>query len=98
MATYFVTRHEGAIDWALRKGIEAQLVTHLDPSKIEKGDVVLGTLPVQIIAQINERGARYLHLEMSLPADQRGIALTADDMERLGAQLIEYEARRISEN
>jgi CRISPR-associated protein Csx16 len=95
MAAYFVTRHEGAVEWARRRGIEAELVPHLNPAQIEKGDTVLGTLPIQIVASINERGARYLHLEMTVPAEQRGIPLSADDMDRLGATLIEYEARRV---
>ncbi len=96
MATYFVTRHSGAVEWARRQGIEAKLITHLDPAQIEEGDTVLGTLPIQIVAEINERGARYLHLEIALPAEQRGVQLSADDMDRLGAKLIEYEARRVS--
>lgn len=96
MATYFVTRHPGAVEWARRQGIDAQLITHLNPAQVEKGDTVLGTLPIQLVAGINERGARYLHLEISLPEAQRGVALSAEEMDRLGARLIEYEARRVS--
>lgn len=98
MATYFVSRHAGAVDWARRRGIEAELIPHLDPAQIKEGDTVLGTLPIQIVADINERGARYLHLEIALPAEMRGVALSADDMEDLGATLTEYEARRVSAN
>ena len=39
---------------------------------------------------------RYFHLEMEVPEALRGLDLAADDMDRLGARLIEYEARRIS--
>ncbi len=95
MTTYFVSRHSGAVEWARRHGIDAEPVPHLNPDSIEKGDIVLGTLPIQIVAKINERGARYLHLEIALQADQRGVPLSADDMEQLDAKLTEYEARQI---
>ena len=56
---------------------------------------MIGTLPVQHIADINARGARYLHLVLDLPPALRGRELDADDMERIGARLEEYQVRRI---
>ena len=96
MVTYFVSRHPGAIEWAERHGHEAKLIAHLEPSMVQAGDVVLGTLPIQLVAVINERGARYFHLEMTIPEAQRGASLTASDMERFGAKLTEFEARRVA--
>ncbi len=96
MTTYFVTRHPGAIEWARRQGIEAELVRDFKSDVIAPGDVVLGTLPVQLIAEVNARGGRYLHLEMSLPPEARGKDLSADDMDRFGARLVEYRAERVA--
>lgn len=96
MTTYFVSRHSGAVEWVKRQGREVTIVSHLEPTSIKRGDVVLGTLPVHVVAQLNERGARFFHLEMNTNANQRGTDLTADDMERLDAKLVEYEARRVS--
>ena len=95
MTTYFVSRHPGALEWAARREITAMSITHLDLDIIHAGDVVIGTLPIHHIATINKRCARYFHLEMDLPADQRGANLSADDMERLGAKLVEYEAHAV---
>ena len=95
MTDFFVTRHPGAVEWARQKGIEAELVSHLDVARVGAGDRVLGTLPVQMIAQINERGARYLHLEMTIPEEARGRDLSAEDMERFGARLVEYRAEKV---
>ncbi len=95
MADLFVTRHSGAVDWARQNGIEAELVPHLDVKRVQAGDRVLGTLPVQMIAQVNERGAGYLHLEMTIPAEARGRDLSAEDMERFGAKLVEYRAEKV---
>ena len=95
MASYFVTRHPGAIEWACRQGIVATMLSHLDPGRVETGDTVLGVLPVHIVAAINAKGARYLHLELDMAEEDRGRELSAGDLDRLGARLIEYRARRV---
>lgn len=88
MTVYFITRHPGAVAWAHQEGIEVtELIDHLDVTRIQTGDTVVGTLPVNLAAQICARGARYLHLSLELPPDMRGKELTAEDMRRLGARL-----------
>jgi len=92
MTTYFVTRHQGALEWAQRRGLEAdEMLPHFDPDVIRPGDAVIGTLPVHVAAQICARGGRYMHLILNTPPQSRGKELTADDMERFGARLEEYE-------
>ena len=95
MSTYFITRHKGAVDWAGNRGIEAQLVEHLDTGLIKQDDKVLGTLPVSIAAEVCERGGRYFHLTLNMPKERRGDELSAEDMEAFGAELEEYEVRRV---
>jgi len=91
MTTYFVTRHPGARDWAAEQGITVDLlVSHMDPEGIQPGDVVLGTLPVNLAARVCERGARYLHLSLELPPTLRGRELSTEDMRTLGARLEEF--------
>jgi CRISPR-associated protein Csx16 len=94
MTSWFVTRHPGAVDWAGARGIEAKIVAHLDPATIHAGDVVMGTLPVHLAAEVCARGARYLHLNLDLPPEARGRDLTADDMDRFGATLTEFVVSR----
>ncbi|MGQ0566595.1 MAG: CRISPR-associated protein Csx16 [Gemmobacter sp.] len=94
MTALFITRHPGAIAWAARQGIAARMVAHLDPAQVGAGDVVMGTLPVHLAAEVCGRGARYLHLTLDLPPEARGRDLTADDMERFGATLQEFSVRR----
>lgn len=85
---YFVSRHAGAVEWAKRKGIVVdQLVSHFDPEVIQEGDIVIGTLPINIVAIVNEKGGIYKHLSLDLPAEARGKELTADDMDAYGAKL-----------
>ncbi len=94
--TIFVTRHAGAREWAERQGIIVDdLVEHLDPECINPGDLVIGTLPVHLVAAICRRGGRYKHLSMDIPPDHRGQELSADDMERFHARLEEFRVESI---
>ena len=88
MSTLFVSRHPGALDWAAGEGVAVDaVIAHLDPETIQPGDVVIGTLPIHLAAQVCERGGRYLHLSLELPPEQRGRELSAADLRRLGARL-----------
>lgn len=91
MTIYFVTRHPGARAWAQSQDIEVDfLIDHLDVAQIIPGDIVIGTLPVNLAAGVCVRGGRYLHLSLDLPPQMRGKELSCEDMERLGARIEEY--------
>jgi CRISPR-associated protein Csx16 len=90
MKQYFVSRHAGAHEWASRKGFEVEVVTHFESSAIESGDVVIGTLPIHLAAEVCGRGGKYFHLILDLTAADRGKELSADRMEELGARVVEY--------
>ena len=96
MTTFFISRHPGALVWAKRKGLHIdRFLPHLDPAIVQKGDTVLGTLPIPLAATVCARGARYLHLSVDLPATLRGQELSANELERLQAELVEYHAVQI---
>jgi len=92
VTTYFISRHPGAIEWAARQGLAVDsFLHHLDPKQVQAGDTVIGTLPVNLAAQICAKGATYWHLSLALAAEQRGTELTADDMMRLGARMDAFQ-------
>lgn len=98
MTTYFVSRHPGAQDWAATEGLAVDaVIDHLDPSLIQPGDVVIGSLPVNLAADVCARGGRYLHLSLDLPAAWRGLELTAAQMRDCGARVEEYQITRRAE-
>jgi len=98
MTTYFITRHPGAIEWARRQGLAVDhQLAHLDPQTIHPGDIVIGTLPVHLVAQVNARGGRYLHLSLDLPAEARGRELSVDELDRFGARLEGYVVEAIAD-
>ena len=91
MTTYFVTRHPGARDWAAAEGLTVdRVIGHLDPAIIAPGDIVVGSLPVNLAAGVCARGAAYLHLSLDLPAELRGRELSAEQMRTCGARLERY--------
>jgi CRISPR-associated protein Csx16 len=95
MSIFFVSRHSGAIEWAARQNLQVDhLVQHLDPAQVLPGDTVIGSLPVNLAAQVCDAGATYWHLSLKLPAELRGCELSANDMERLGARIESFLIHR----
>lgn len=96
MTTYFVTRHAGAKQWATEQGICIDFVVdHLNIDDIQTGDQVLGSLPVNLVAELNEKGARYFHLTLPLSEQLRGTEISAELMRELGAKLEEFTVQKI---
>ena len=96
MTVRFVTRHHGARDWAESQAIPVDLwMDHLDTAAVESGDVVIGTLPIHLAAEVHARGARYLHLSLDLPPALRGRELSAEQMIQARARLEEYLVVRV---
>lgn len=91
MTTYFITRHPGARDWAAAEGLRVdRVIDHLEPASLTTGDIVIGSLPVNLAAEVCARGGAYLHLSIDLPAELRGRELTAEQMRACGARLERY--------
>ncbi|WPL17218.1 putative CRISPR-associated protein, family [Thiorhodovibrio winogradskyi] len=70
-------------------------ITHLDPEIVQPGDLVAGSLPVNLAAEVCERGGRYLNLSLQLPANLRGVELSVEQMRACGACLEEYRVIRL---
>ncbi|MDQ6962063.1 MAG: CRISPR-associated protein Csx16, partial [Mariprofundaceae bacterium] len=93
--TYFVSRHSGAVTWAEEEGFHVdEQLTHLDISLIKKGDTVIGSLPVHLVADVCRKDARYLHLSLNLSAELRGKELSPQDMRDCGARLEAYQVEK----
>ncbi|WP_217533736.1 CRISPR-associated protein Csx16 [Vibrio metschnikovii] len=96
MAVWLITRHSGTVEWCAQQGLSIdQQVAHLQPEKVFAGDVIIGTLPIHLIADITQKGARYLHLSLDLPEQWRGQELTPSMLDAAGARLEEYSAHKL---
>jgi CRISPR-associated protein Csx16 len=97
VTTFFVSRHPGAVEWARRQGLAVNAwVAHLDVTKVGADDMVIGSLPLNLAAEVNARGARFLHLTLQIPAQWRGRELSADELEAAGARLEEFFVKGIA--
>ncbi|NVO23316.1 CRISPR-associated protein Csx16 [Donghicola mangrovi] len=95
MTDWFVSRHQATMEWAKGQHIAANFVSHLDIAKVQQNDRVYGTLPIQLVAEVCAKGARYFHVILDLPAEHRGKELTMVDLQRFGIRLQEFMAKEI---
>lgn len=74
MTAWFVSKHESTHDWMRQLMASGQItecidpahmVTALDPSMVESGDWVMGTLPMSLILQVLARGGRFRALVLN---------------------------------
>jgi CRISPR-associated protein Csx16 len=100
---FLVTRHPGAKEWLMEnfkipEGDQemVRVVDHFDPMLVDPDDVVVGTLPINLVAQVCEMGGEYHHLTVEIPRNWRGRELTVDDIRRFGVRLERYVAARVT--
>ena len=56
MTTWFISRHPGAIEWVKQQNIQIdRFENHLDTSLVRAGDVVIGTLPIHLAAEVCQK-------------------------------------------
>jgi CRISPR-associated protein Csx16 len=98
MQTIFVSRHSGAIEWVKKQGLTIdEFVTHLDQGiRLDPGDIVIGTLPINLVAQLNEKGVHYVHCALELTPSYRGRELSAADMEHFGGCLRSFHVASVA--
>lgn len=96
MTTYFVTRHEGAVEWAKLNHLKFDVhLTHLSNfEQLLADDIIIGTLPIQLVYQLNCRGIRYIHLSLEIPPELRGVELTAQQLQSCKASLEEFSVQK----
>lgn len=98
----FISRHDGAWAWFrasayAKRWSGARRIEHLDITQIRPGDVILGTLPVHLAAEVCARGGEYWHLSLNLPREQRGQELDSHDITDAAGRLERYHIQHITE-
>lgn len=97
MTTYMISRHAGALAWIRHHGIEPDhVVAHLDEQVLNPGDLVIGTLPMQLACWVCDQGAEYWHLSLDVPAHWRGRELTLEQMKACQARLERFRVERLA--
>jgi CRISPR-associated protein Csx16 len=100
MTTFLITRHPGTLDWITRQGLVIDhTLEHLEPGDLEvlqSSDIVIGSLPIHLAAQVCARGAHFVNLSFELPRELRGQELDAATLERLAVRLEAYHVQHLS--
>jgi len=90
METLIVTRHPGAVDFIQHCGFAGEVCEHFVPGMAHEGMLIIGVLPVHLIAQVLQTGAHFIQVVLpQIPPEMRGVDLTPAQMVEFGAQLIE---------
>lgn len=88
---WLVTRHPGTKQWAKDSGLAFDRhVEHLDVDDVQEGDIVMGSLPINLAAAVCGRGGRYFHVTLALSRDERGTELPASTLFERAITLEEY--------
>ncbi|MFZ2560458.1 MAG: CRISPR-associated protein Csx16 [Candidatus Nanoperiomorbaceae bacterium] len=97
MTVYFITRHAGALAWAEQKKLHYDVhCEHLvDLELLKAGDIIIGTLPINMVYLLNVRGVRYIHLSLQIPPELRGVELNVEQLQACQATLEEYQVQFI---
>ena len=95
MATLFISRHPGAIEWMKQQPIHVdRWLTHLQIEDVKPNDVVIGILPIHLACQVCELGARFCALEINMPSEKRGVELQAHELNGMDCTIKEYVITR----
>jgi len=86
--TYIVSRHPGAVAWLKSRGFAGQVIAHLDPKILNRGDRVVGVLPITLVKQLIDKGVQVYSLQLpNLPRELRGEELTPELMDKYEAKV-----------
>ncbi|MCV6588555.1 MAG: CRISPR-associated protein Csx16 [Marinobacterium sp.] len=78
---WLVSRHQGTLDWFGQYGVLVDgRVAHLEPHQVSPGDTVIGNLPTQLVAQLNQRGVTYQQFCLDIPEALRGQELSCEQV------------------
>lgn len=105
MTCYLITRHEGTRRWVdimarkerLPFSVDMRL-EHLDSSLLKEGDIVVGTLPVQLANELYKKGVAFWSLDIQVPPELRGQELSAVHLAKFGARFTRYEVQSFEQS
>lgn len=96
MATWFVSRHLGAIEWMKKQNKSVDYwVGHLDVDDVSSGDIVIGILPLSLASALYGKNVRFFALVLPQVQGDRGKEHSCQEMMFRGAYLQEYQVRLV---
>ncbi|HIF9493542.1 TPA: CRISPR-associated protein Csx16 [Photobacterium damselae] len=98
MAMYFISRHPAALEWVNTQNIKIDhwLEHLLDLSLFVSGDIVLGTLPIQLVAALNQKGVQYGHFSLTVPPQWRGSELNLEQVLQCQPEITYFHVEQVT--
>ncbi len=94
-----MSRHPSTINWLTHKLPRVDRVeSTLSIESLNGKDCVYGNLTAHLIAQINNKGARYFHVLINIPLELRGEELNSDELSALKPEIAEINAQILSQS
>ena len=89
--TIIVTRHRGLVEYLIQQGVPADtpVIEHATPEAI-RGKRVIGVLPMHLAVH----AALVIEVPMDIPAELRGVELTAEQTAQYAGTARAYEVQR----
>ena len=92
---WIITRHEGAVCWLRKHGIEGRVKKHLyvnDLNEFKEGDNVFGALPINLWIELLNKGVELYQIVIpGLNYSERDSDLSVSEMEERGTSLLKVE-------
>ena len=64
-------------------------------SELQAGDTVVGTLPINMVYQLNQKNVGYVHLSLQIPPSLRGVELTVEQLNSCSPRLEMFEVKQV---
>lgn len=95
MRVAIVSRHKSTIDFVKAMFRDVTVLEHVnDIEELKDFDLIVGNLPLPMVAEIKRMGKRFVMVSLNIPKELRGKELTLEELHKF-AELIEVEELKI---
>lgn len=96
MKVVIVSRHPATVNLLKSKYPDAEIISHMTEDNIPSNALVIGNLPIEMIAKVLEKGNRFVSVVLNIPQELRGKELNEEELKKY-AKFIEVKRLEIGE-
>ena len=85
-----VSRHPATVNLLKSRFPEAEVVSHMTEDNIPENALVIGNLPIEMIAKVLEKGNRFVSVVLNIPPEMRGKELSEEELKKF-AKFVEVK-------
>ena len=96
MKVVIVSRHEATVNYLKKRFPDAEVVGHLSDPVAYKDCLIIGNLPIHMIAELLQNNNRFVLVALNVPPEMRGKELREEKLKKF-AKFIEIKKIEIEE-